>query len=341
MKKNLNLQNSCVEFKFMANNREVVSNSSLRADIEKFGIECDIAVMREEEYDGMYGDTVFKFGEGQPKETYVVLDGQHRLTALNDIISKITKIKEFNEKETDEEKKKPVPSLASFKIPIRIVSKERINEVGGVDNYVIMLNSTSKKWSNKDYISNAYSRNKGSQLLKLINKWSSQKMSMSTISRWLSGNTKTINNKSLQKLAHNEDINDLEWQKGAKLYLALKKLGFDESFLSKRYIVDTFGKIKDGNSEMNAIFRFSKIKSIKKIEALDYKDGDVIEHLKDTVNSDYDDWCSTNSLSMDKIKQLENECDFISSIKEDDITEYLREDLEKKDTEEASINEVV
>ena len=145
----VDLKSQSVEFKFMVTNRDVVANSNLRKDIQTYGIAQDLIVMPIDEYDGKLNDSItFKFGEGEPAGCFVVIDGQHRLTCLNDIVGKIDKIK-------DEKKKKLVPSLASTDIPLKVVDRDYVNRFGGIDNYVIMLNNTGKKWCNKDFIINA------------------------------------------------------------------------------------------------------------------------------------------------------------------------------------------
>lgn len=48
----VNFKKQSVEFKFMVTNRDVVTNSNLRQDIQKYGIAQDLIVMPIEEYDG-------------------------------------------------------------------------------------------------------------------------------------------------------------------------------------------------------------------------------------------------------------------------------------------------
>ena len=229
----IDFESQSVEFKFMVTNRDVVTNSNLRQEIQKYGIAQDLIVMPIGEYDGQLNDSIgFKFGEGESAGVYVVIDGQHRLTCLNEIVAKIHKVKAENEALKDEKKKKYIPSLASTEIPLKVVDREYVERYGGIDNYVIMLNNTGKKWSNKDFIINAYQRNEDSFELRVINRLTEDKMSISTISRWLSGNTKVINNKSLQRLVKGEQINGIDATEAMKLYLALQTLGFSKSFLN-------------------------------------------------------------------------------------------------------------
>lgn len=241
----IDFDSQSVEFKFMATNRDVVANSNLRQEIQKYGIAQDLIVMPIGEYDGKLNDSIgFRFGEGESAGVYVVIDGQHRLTCLNEIVAKIDKIMAENEAIKDEKKKKAVPTLASTEIPLKVVDCKYVERYGGIDNYVIMLNNTGKKWSNKDFIVNAYQRNEDSFELRVINRLTEDKMSISTISRWLSGNTKVINNKSLQSLVNGESINGIDAAKAMKLYLALQALGFSKSFLNKRYMIDVINDLK-------------------------------------------------------------------------------------------------
>lgn len=252
----IDFNSQSVEFKFMATNRDVVANSNLRQEIQKYGIAQELIVMPIGEYDGKLNDSIgFKFGEGESAGVYVVIDGQHRLTCLNEIVAKIQKVKAENEALKDEKKKKYIPSLASTEIPLKVVDREYVERYGGIDNYVIMLNNTGKKWSNKDFIINAYQRNEDSFELRVINCLTKDKMSISTISRWLSGNTKVINNKSLQRLVKGEQINGIDATEAMKLYLALQTLGFSKSFLNKRYMIDAINDLKKSGEEDKVLLR--------------------------------------------------------------------------------------
>ena len=109
----IDINSQSVEFKFMVTNRDVVTNSNLRQEIQKYGIAQDLIVMPIGEYDGKLNDSIcFRFGEGESAGVYVVIDGQHRLTCLNEIVAKIHKVKAENEALKDEKKKKYIPSLA-------------------------------------------------------------------------------------------------------------------------------------------------------------------------------------------------------------------------------------
>ena len=142
----IDFESQSVEFKFMVTNRDVVANSNLRQEIQKYGIAQDLIVMPIEEYDGELNDGIgFKFGEGESAGVYVVIDGQHRLTCLNEIVAKIEKITAENEAVNDEKKQKDVPTLASTEIPLKVVDRKYVERYGGIDNYVIMLNNTGKK----------------------------------------------------------------------------------------------------------------------------------------------------------------------------------------------------
>ena len=135
----IDINSQSVEFKFMVTNRDVVTNSNLRQDIQKYGIAQDLIVMPIEEYDGKLNDSIgFRFGEGESAGVYVVIDGQHRLTCLNEIVAKIDKIKAENEAIKDKKKQKDVPTIASTEIPLKVVDRKYIERYGGIDNYVIM-----------------------------------------------------------------------------------------------------------------------------------------------------------------------------------------------------------
>lgn len=320
----IDFESQSVEFKFMVTNRDVVTNSNLRQEIQKYGIAQDLIVMPIGEYDGQLNDSIgFKFGEGESAGVYVVIDGQHRLTCLNEIVAKIQKVKAENEALKDEKKKKYIPSLASTEIPLKVVDREYVERYGGIDNYVIMLNNTGKKWSNKDFIINAYQRNEDSFELRVINCLTKDKMSISTISRWLSGNTKVINNKSLQRLVKGEQINGIDATEAMKLYLALQTLGFSKSFLNKRYMIDAINDLKKSGEEDKVLLKLSKITSISNIEKANYAEGDVIAQIKSIINNDYDKWRRENVIGVEEEIKAAKQNPLLESVSNEDIDSYL------------------
>lgn len=320
----IDFESQSVEFKFMVTNRDVVTNSNLRQEIQKYGIAQDLIVMPIGEYDGQLNDSIgFKFGEGESAGVYVVIDGQHRLTCLNEIVAKIQKVKAENEALKDEKKKKYIPSLASTEIPLKVVDREYVERYGGIDNYVIMLNNTGKKWSNKDFIINAYQRNEDSFELRVINCLTKDKMSISTISRWLSGNTKVINNKSLQRLVKGEQINGIDATEAMKLYLALQTLGFSKSFLNKRYMIDAINDLKKSGEEDKVLLKLSKITSISNIEKANYAEGDVIAQIKSIINNDYDKWRRENVIGVEEEIKAAKQNPLLETVSREDIETYL------------------
>lgn len=328
----IDFKKQSVEFKFMVTNRDVVTNSNLRQDIQTYGIAQDLIVMPIGEYDGKLNDSInFKFGVGESAGVYVVIDGQHRLTCLNDIVTKIEKVKVDNEAIKDEKKKKTIPTLTSTEIPLKVVDREYVNRFGGIDNYVIMLNNTGKKWTNKDFIINAYQRNEESFELRVINCLTEDKMSISTISRWLSGNTKVINNKSLQRLVKGETISGIEAEKAMKLYLALHTLGFSKAFLNKRYMIDAINDLKKSGEEEKTLLKLSKITSIKAIESVSYANGDVISQIKAIINADYDKWRNEYNINVTAETEAVKNNQLLNTVTKEDIEEYLTTQSECKE----------
>lgn len=319
----IDFQNQSVEFKFMVTNRDVVTNSNLRQEIQRYGIAQDLIVMPIEEYDGELNDSIgFNFGEGESAGCFVVIDGQHRLTCLNEIVAKIAKTKVDNEAVKDA-KKKAIPALASTEIPLKVVDRKYVERYGGIDNYVIMLNNTGKKWSNKDFIVNAYQRNEDSFELRVINRLTEDKMSISTVSRWLSGNTKVINNKSLQRLVRGEAIDGIDATKAMKLYLALHNLGFSKSFLNKRYMIDAINDLMRSGEKEKTLLKLSKITSVCEIEKVNYADGDVIMQIKSIINADYDKWRGENRIGFEEENKAIKHNSLVNKVTREDIETYL------------------
>lgn len=212
---------------------------------------------------------------------------------------------------------------------MKAVDTEYLKRFGGVDNYVIMLNNTSKKWSNKDFIVNAYQRNEESLELRIINKFSEGKMSISTISRWLGGNTKVVNSKSLQRLVKGESIG-VDCIKAMKLYLMLKGLGFTTEFLNKRYMIDAYNDLKKGDNEAKALFKLSKIKSVESISKANYNEGDVLTKIKSIINEDYDIWRCESNISAAQENEAIQCANVLDMIAEKDIEDFLNDSSENK-----------
>ena len=216
-----------------------------------------------------------------------------------------------------------MPTLASTEIPLKVVDREYVERYGGIDNYVIMLNNTGKKWSNKDLIVNAYQRNETSLELRIINRLSEEGMSISTISRWLCGNTKVINNKSLQRLVRGEKVEGIEAIKAMKLYLALLALGFSKSFLNKRYMIDVINDLNRGGEKGKTLLKLSKIISISQIEKANYADGDVIAQIKSIINADFDTWRKENSIGFTEETEAIKKNTILNTVTEEDIEAFL------------------
>ena len=183
--------------------------------------------------------------------------------------------------------------------------------------------NTGKKWSNKDFIVNAYQRNEDSFELQVINRLTEDIMSISTISRWLSGNTKVINNKSLQRLVKGEQINGIDATEAMKLYLALQTLGFSKSFLNKRYMIDAINDLKKSGEEDKVLLKLSKITSISNIEKANYAEGDVIAQIKSIINNDYDKWRRENVIGVEEEIEAAKQNPLLETVSREDIETYL------------------
>lgn len=339
--KKIDLNGQSVEFKFMANNRDVVINTNLRAEIEKYGIASDILVLPIEVFDGELAEDSFKFGSGESAGTFVVLDGQHRISNLDAIIRKIESIKLKNKAIKDEKKRKAVPTLVSTIIPLKVLDKAELERFGGIDNYVMMINNTSKKWNNTDFVTNAYQRKEDSFDLRVIKRWTDEKMSLSTISRWLCGNTKGVNTKSIQNLVSGRSIDNMDCKGAVRLYLAMRKLGFSTDFLNKRYLIDTLRLLMGGlRSEKLLHLMLSKmtVDTIKQIEMASYANGDVVKQIKELIEKDYEAYQTEANPTAEMEKAAEAACDLVSSISDEDIEEYLSSPIAEEENKKEEID---
>lgn len=148
-------------------------------------------------------------------------------------------------------------------------------------------------------------------------------MSISTISRWLCGNTKVINNKSLQRLVRGEKVDGVEAIKQMKLYLALLTLGFSKSFLNKRYMIDVINDLNKGGEKDKTLLKLSKIVSIAQIEKANYADGDVITQIKSIINADYDTWRKEYNIGFAEEAEAITKNTILNTVTEKDIEAYL------------------
>ncbi len=155
-------------------------------------------------------------------------------------------------------------------------------------------------------------------------------MSISTISRWLCGNTKVINNKSLQRLVRGEKVEGVEAIKQMKLYLALLTLGFSKSFLNKRYMIDVINDLNKGGEKDKTLLKLSKITSVVQIEKANYAEGEVIAQIKSIINADYDTWRKEHNIGFAEEAEAIKMNTILNTVTEKDIEAYLSTNTNSK-----------
>lgn len=241
------------KFAFININRDVKLSKDLSQSIKKNGVLLPIVVAKASEV----ADADFhlvsavdgKPIEGYPTDVYVVLDGQHRITAVfnnnkeeYELEEKSHKeIEEFNRnKEENERTHKICPTAYAPNIieSIPTIEYDRASIGDNINDFIITLNSTSHIWKASDYISNTAIIQKDDKTAKVINALQSIGFTISTISRYLAFNNSRICPKSVQQLANGVEIEGLNIGRGLYLVHLFITKGFDLSFIKKRYLID-------------------------------------------------------------------------------------------------------
>ena len=224
------------KFAFLTSNRNISTNKDLVESIKEKGVLQPITVINgnnigtEQLYDVNTNTEVAQENKG---DYYVVLDGQHRLTILMNIL-----------------KEKSEVSDADKTIPALVITQEEVGD--NVNKYIITLNSTSKNWKDNDYIKNAVQIKPNDELIQAINTFERRKFSMSTISRYICLNNHGITKKTVTEYVYNnKDISYADYKRAIRLYLFLRGKGISDSFLKKRYMIDYIAEMKKQNDNIN------------------------------------------------------------------------------------------
>ena len=311
--KSFDLADSSVKFVFLSINRSVVGNKSLRESIAKRGVLMPLTVISVEELD----DEV-KLKDAYTKQPitktealggYAIIEGQHRFSELRHL----NLIKE---------------SGAAYKdlkttFNCLIVSRD---EVGNINEYIIELNSCSKNWKSGDYIENATEQMEEDLLIKTVNKFKMHGFSISTISRFICFDPKVITNKSLADYTNCNGkvaFRNADPIRAIKLYKSLKWMGFTDSFIKKRYLIDfIIHKYKVANSLNPIMARIGKLTQAYHLSSLREKDCDIEVEIEKVIEEDFANFVKNEALSLEDIARREmQEC--FANYDKCDICEFL------------------
>ncbi len=307
------LANSTVKFVFLSLNRNVVANKTLRASIAKRGVLSPITVISVAELDEdvklIDPHTKCSIAKCDATDCYAIIEGQHRYAEL----SYLTALKERGKISED------VNTLLNC----LIVSRE---EVGNVNEYVIELNSCSKNWKSGDYIDNASEQMEEDLLVKTVNKFKMHGFSISTISRFICFNAKEITNQTLA--AYTNSKGKLKFQgadpiRAIKLYESLRWMGFTDSFIKKRYLIDfIIRKYKVSNSLNPIMARIGKLTHAGELSVMREKDCDISIEIEKVIEADFAEYVKKYAMSQDDIRRKERE-DCFRNYDKEDICEFL------------------
>lgn len=311
--KRFDLANSTVKFVFLSINRSVVGNKSLCESIAKRGVLMPLTVIPVEELDdeAKLVDPITKCSISKPEAFggYAVIEGQHRYSELTSLISLKAKGKISEEIKTS--------------LNCLIVSRD---EVGNINEYIIELNSCSKNWKSGDYIENATEQMEEDLLIKTVNKFKMHGFSISTISRFICFDPKAITNKSLAEYTNSNGrvkFRNADPIRAIKLYKLLRWMGFTDSFIKKRYLVDfIIHKYKVANSLNPIMARVGKLTHAGELSALREKDCDISVEIEKVVEADFAKFVRDEALTQDEITKREAQDCFVNYDKEE-ICEYL------------------
>lgn len=108
----------------------------------------------------------------------------------------------------------------------------------GVLNTLIEMNTTSVSWNDKDYIRTAALKQPNDELLKYIDELAKKKMSISTISLYLTfGNDLKRAVVASAIKSGKSLVGDYDLERGKRIIEALKGVGFEQKVINKRYLI--------------------------------------------------------------------------------------------------------
>ncbi|MCM1220726.1 MAG: hypothetical protein NC301_02820 [Bacteroides sp.] len=311
--KSFDLANSQVKFVFLSLNRNVAVNKPLRSSIAKRGVLSPITVIPVAELDDDVSlidpHTKCSISKSEAIDYFAIIEGQHRFTELTYLISMKEKGK--------------IAEVVNTKLNCLIVSKD---EVGNVNEYIIELNSCSKNWKSYDYIENATEQLEEDLLIKTVNKFKMHGFSISTISRFICFDPKAITNKTLADYTNSNGkvgFRNADPIRAIKLYKSLSWMGFTDSFIKKRYLIDfIIYKFKVSKSLNPIMAKIGKLTHAGELSSLREKDCDITVEIESVVEADFADYVKKFALTSNEIRDKENQDCFVNYDHED-VCEFL------------------
>lgn len=316
---NINIQD--YKFAFLTTNRNITRTTELTNSIKEKGVLVPIIVISANELKGitLYSATepTKELNEEEKVNRLVVLDGQHRLTSL----LKIEQEKKKNRKASDSQE---FESEISIQIPVIIKSVE---EIGNINEYIITINNTSRKWSSKDYIDNSYKIKGDNNIIRTINAFKSLGFSISSTSRYMCLNKDALNAKTLAEYTNsNTEIKYINHERAIRIYKFLLGKGFSDNFLKKRYLVDYIAEEKKQSDNINIVL--NKINYLRHAGVINTLKDNVIEKIGEIIEEDYTK--AINEADENERKAIEKTEDYLSMVDMEDVLAFLDDKKIKK-----------
>ena len=298
------------KFAFLTSNRNISTNKDLVEKKKKKGVLQPITVINgnnigtEQLYDVNTNTEVAQENKG---DYYVVLDGQHRLTILMNIL-----------------KEKSEVSDADKTIPALVITQEEVGD--NVNKYIITLNSTSKNWKDNDYIKNAVQIKPNDELIQAINTFERRKFSMSTISRYICLNNHGITKKTVTEYVYNnKDISYADYKRAIRLYLFLRGKGISDSFLKKRYMIDYIAEMKKQNDNINYalnLINYLQKGEIDAINSLKASESNVPDTINEILHQNFRTVLKEAD-SEEQKQEIENPKNYLAMVSDEEVKNFM------------------
>lgn len=229
------LKNDGKEILFIAVNRETATNSTnvkgKVKSLKEYGV-CSPLILLPAKYaadenltllDSM-GTTITE--EQRIANSYVILDGNNRYKAYLAIA----------EEKKNKEAKGEIPEIGKGldDIPCIIQQEQPSN---GVLKTLIEMNTTAISWKGGDYIRTAAKLNPDNEAMKWANEMTKAKMSLSTISLFLTFDNKLKPTEVAKLIKTGEMGCACNVERAKRIYNALTEAGFSQKDINKRYLI--------------------------------------------------------------------------------------------------------
>ena len=307
-----------VQFAFLASNRNISKNKGLVESVKANGVLQPITVINGSNvgiehplYDVKSNAEITQENKG---DYYVVLDGQHRLTALMKVL-----------------KEKKEVSDADKVIPALIVTQEEVGD--DVNKYIININSTSMNWKNGDYVKNATQTKPDDELIQAIAAFERRKFTMSTISRYICLNSSSISSKTLTEYVYSgKKISYADYKRAIRLYLFLIGKGLSDSFLKKRYMIDYIAEMKKQHNGIELVLNlinYLQKGAIDAINSLKASECNVTDVINEILHQNFNSVLKETDNDEEKQKIVAGK-DYLAMITDEDVRKFIEQPVEKK-----------